>query len=195
VSLLLLWHLTAIFMAALSVPRTSDLASDVAQRTFMQKYLDALHLNQGHAFFAPDPPAGMLVQYEILDERGRVIQRSEFPNSKEQWPRLLYHRHFMLADQIAMPARNEQEEKAWTEKYLTYFARHLLRKSDGASIRMQRVLHEPLPRDEILKGRKLNDPSTYRVLVEVSQTRRDLAAADAAPTSRNAAGWTSGGPR
>src|SRR5438477_1027542 len=51
-SVLILWHFTAYFLAALSVPFSSELVINVAQKPPMQWYLDALYMNQGHSFFA-----------------------------------------------------------------------------------------------------------------------------------------------
>ena len=67
----------------------------------MQWYLDALYLNHGHAFFAPirrRRPPGPLPDVSI--ENAQYETQGEFPNRKGQWPRLFYHRYFMLADQM-----------------------------------------------------------------------------------------------
>jgi hypothetical protein len=204
ISLFLLWHLAALFMAPLSVPPSTQLAAVIAQGRPMQWYLDALHLNNGYHFFAPEPPPGFLIRYELVDTQGKTIV-GEFPDNdkKEYWPRLRYHRHFMLADQASLPTEDENLSKDWTKKYLTAYARHLLRVHDGERIRIQRVVHwiqpPPLMRNPEDRDKKLNDPSTYEIQLEVTQSRRDLELDDAQRTNQTTdlrnGGWTSGGLR
>jgi len=175
-SLLFIWHVTAVFMApmSISVANIDSVVNWVAQRTWMQRYLDALYLNHGYHFFAPDPGDGHLIHFQVMDERGSVIKEGEFPNLKDQWPRLRYHRYFMLADQCQLPAPSEAEERRWTETYLKTYARQLLREYGGQSVRVQRIVHYPLFMDDALKGRSLTYPETYRTEMEVVQRRQDL---------------------
>src|SRR3982750_1205406 len=91
-TIFLLWHFTGVFLAALCVPDSSKLVYDIAQHVPMQWYLDALYMNQGHSFFAPEVGPGHLIRYQLLDQSGREIDKGEFPSRKEHWPRLLYHR-------------------------------------------------------------------------------------------------------
>jgi len=175
ISVLLIWHLSGVFLAALSVQPSSPLVANIAQRPPMQWYLDLLYLNHGHYFFAPDPGPGHLIRYELFDERGEVIERAEFPNTKDQWPRLRYHRHFMLADQAGLPSDDEAYRRYWERLYLESYARHLLRVNDEAqSVRLARIVHWPLPRRLFQEGRKLDDPEGYQTSMEVVQRRSDV---------------------
>src|SRR5207244_271456 len=63
-SMWILWHFTGVFLAALSIGVTSDLVLKVSQNPHgpMQWYLDALYMNQGHSFFAPDVGPGHLIR-------------------------------------------------------------------------------------------------------------------------------------
>jgi hypothetical protein len=198
-SVLILWHVFAVFMAGLSVPESSPLASAIAQRG-MQPYLDMLAMNRGHHFFAPSPPPGVLVRYELIDADGKTIS-GEFPNKREYWPRLRYHRHFMLADQAMVASDDENVRRQGSQKYLTAYARHLLREYDGQRIRMQRVIHWVLPPSQFRPAEqrdwKLDHPNTYEVQAEVTQNRRDLdlEAARAGDRRGAAVGWRSGGWR
>jgi hypothetical protein len=190
ISLWIVWHFAGVFLAALSIPPTSSLVLDIAQRPPMQWYLDALYLNQGHSFFAPEVGPGTLVRYELYDQSGRVMEQGEFPKRGAYWPRLRYHRHFMLADQSSMPG-DEQFSKLWQRKYLEAYARHLLRVNENAqAVKVQRIAHWPLPRDYKLQGRTLTDPEGYEVLSEATQRRSDLG-----PDDRNQSQimWQSGG--
>jgi hypothetical protein len=40
------------------------------------------------------------VQYKVEFDDGRPPAEGEFPNLDDQWPRLLYHRHFMMAEEL-----------------------------------------------------------------------------------------------
>jgi hypothetical protein len=161
-------------------------------------------MNRGHHFFAPSPPPGVLVRYELVNRDGKTIM-GEFPNTKEYWPRLRYHRHFMLADQAMVASDDANVRKAGSQKYLTAYARHLLRVNDGERIRMQRVIHWVLPppmyRPPDEREWKLDHPKTYEVQAEVVQNRRDVELSSEraslyGPGARSAAsGWSSGGPR
>ncbi len=181
-SLLVVWHLGGVILAAWSASPTSPLVVDLAQRPPMQWYLDALYLNHGYRFFAPNPGEGHLVRYDVFDAGGSVIQRGEFPDKKEQWPRLRYHRYFMLADQAGLPLPEEAEQTRWERQYLEAYARQLLREyRDGESVRVRRVAHYPLFPEHALNGRQLDDPETYKTLLEVVQRRSDLGPEDAVP--------------
>lgn len=180
VSALLLWHVTAVFLAPLSVPPAPQLVADIAQRRPMQWYLDLLYLNHGYHFFAPDPGPGHLIRYELFGADGASLEQGEFPDRKVQWPRLWYHRHFMLADQGTWPTDDARVREAWERRYLENYARHLLRVNENAqTVRVQRIAHYPLHPDHAIEGRKLNDPATYETLMEVTMRRSDLGPSDA----------------
>ncbi|MEX0641127.1 MAG: hypothetical protein WD468_00420 [Pirellulales bacterium] len=183
VSAVIVFHLFAVIIAPMSVPPTSNLIMEIAQGTKLQLYLDALYINHGYAFFAPDPGSGKIVHWEIMNTQGAVIQQGEFPNSKEQWPRLWYHRHFMLADQLGIGAEDERDPNLWKRRFLEGYARHLLRESDGEMIRVRYFEHMPLDPELALQGAKLDDPSTYKqVLPDVVVRRSDLGPADSHQT-------------
>lgn len=146
ISILIVWHFGLIFLAALSIPFSSPLVYALAQKPPMQWYLDALYLNQGHSFFAPEVGPGHVIYYELFDASNRLLEDGTLPNKKEYWPRLRYHRHFMLADQSELPPADGQNEHYWEEKYLDAFARHLLRQAgDAQTVRVRRYAHWPLP--------------------------------------------------
>ena len=131
-------------------------------------------MNQGHSFFAPDVGPGHVVRYELQYAGGQTTQ-SELPSRKEQWPRLFYHRHMMLADQSDMPTDDKQMSDRWQRKYLQAFGRHLLRVNENAqSVRLQRIAHWPLPRELAEKGTAITDPQGYDLLVEVTVRRSEL---------------------
>ncbi len=181
-SVLVVWHLAGVILAAWSIPPTSPLVVDLAQRPPMQWYLDALYLNHGYRSFAPDPDASHLIRYEVFNDSGGVVHQGEFPSRKDQWPRLRYDRYLMLADQAEPPGSEEADRSYLQQQYLEAYARQLLREHpDGASVRVRQVAHYPLFPDHAQEGRKLDDPETYKTLLEAVQRRSDLGPEDAIP--------------
>lgn len=186
ISLLVVWHVSAVFLAPFSIPPSSMLAADVVQGSFMQYYLDAVYINHGYHFFAPEPSDGHLIRYQVLDSGNAIMKEGEFPNKQMNWPRLLYHRYFMLADQCQVSAATEAEARQWQEDYLKAYARQLLRENPGAAaVRVKRVVHYPLrpedainiQNDESMQAHRdspLAYPPTYRDELEVVQRQQDL---------------------
>src|SRR5215218_3181945 len=78
-TIFIIWHFTGVFLAALCVPTSSDLVLDIAQHPPMQWYLDALYMNQGHSFFAPEVGPGHMVRYQLFDQSNQVMEQGEFP--------------------------------------------------------------------------------------------------------------------
>lgn len=94
VSLLILVHLAAVIL-----PPTSMEGSPLASRGWygLRAYIEAAYLNHGYHFFAPQPGPSHLIRFELeLDNGDR--QDGIFPSKDNNWPRLLYHRHFMLTE-------------------------------------------------------------------------------------------------
>ena len=98
VSALLLGHLAAIFIAPWSSPPPAPLLAQKAAR-LIEPYLTAAYLNHGYRFFAPDPGPSHLVRYSLTQADGTVLQ-GRIPDPQRDWPRLLYHRHFMITESL-----------------------------------------------------------------------------------------------
>jgi hypothetical protein len=102
-SLLILLHVSAVFVApfafACATRSGSSPLADGLMRWY-RPYVNLLYLNHGYAFFAPDPGASHLVRYRVEFADGRAPVEGTFPDLKTQRPRLLYHRHFMIADSL-----------------------------------------------------------------------------------------------
>ena len=174
VTIVVVWHLTVVFLSPLSIAPTSPLVHGIAQSPYLRWYSDPLYLNHGYHFFGPDPPlGGQLVRYQVFGDDGQVKAEGEFPNLDQQWPRLWYHRHMMLADQMSGvgvygdPNRDKQ-------LMLTAYARYLLRKHDGAQARLENVYHRSLRPEEVLDEVDSTDPRLYEVLMTVDQRVSDL---------------------
>ncbi len=96
VSVLLLLHLGAIFVAPLAVVDPASEFSVSLHRT-ISPYTQSLFLDHGYRFFAPEPGPSHFVIYEIQQADGNLIT-GRFPDPDNNWPRLLYHRWFMLSE-------------------------------------------------------------------------------------------------
>jgi len=96
VSLLILVHIAAVILPPLSM-EGSPLAS-IGWRG-LRPYIEAGYLNHGYHFFAPQPGPSHLIRYELEMPDGSR-KEGEFPNREQNWPRLLYHRHFMLTEYL-----------------------------------------------------------------------------------------------
>ena len=76
--------------------------------------------------------------------------------------------------QCEVAAPSEAEAKQWEQSYLKNYARELLREYGGQTVRVQRVTHFPLYRQDALKNMPLDDPHTFKTEMEVTQRRQDL---------------------
>ncbi len=96
VSVLLALHLAAIGVAPMAVvDPASDLA--ISLHRVISPWTRSLYLDHGYRFFAPEPGPGHFVTYEIRQADGNRVA-GRFPDRAENWPRLLYHRWFMLSE-------------------------------------------------------------------------------------------------
>ena len=69
----------------------------------MRPYSQWLYINHGYFFFAPNPGPGHLIRCSFSSEKKDVptVKSSNIltlPDRNEHWPRLLYHRYFMLSE-------------------------------------------------------------------------------------------------
>ncbi|WP_145053217.1 hypothetical protein [Lignipirellula cremea] len=194
VSGLLLLHLAAViappFSAATATPTSvSPLAATMMET--LRPYIDVFFLDHGYAFFAPNPGPSHLVQYRLTFDDGRDPLEQRFPDHSREWPRLLYHRHFMLAEQLndeftAEPpgepppdlpdqARRDwqRDNDLWRVRYERYqrrkkaFERHLLARYGAAGIELNRVEHQLPAIVDVMNGRvRLSDETLYEVQSE-----------------------------
>jgi hypothetical protein len=66
-------------------------------RSTLGPYVEFAYLNHGYFFFAPNPGPSYLLECTFPAENG-TTNRFRLPDRNLLWPRLLYHRHFMLSD-------------------------------------------------------------------------------------------------
>lgn len=147
----LAFHVFAIFISPAGMPPASPLLVDASRVAL--PYNQLLFLNHGYHFFAPDPGASTLISWAI-DRPGDTPLKGRFPDPEIQ-PRLLYHRYFMLAENIgAFPPETQ-------EPVFKAYARHFAFQHDSRSIRLSRLLHSPSSIARIQAGGKLSDYETF----------------------------------
>ncbi len=101
VSGLVLFHLIAVFWAPFTFAcrASADSSSPFADglMPYLRPYIAMMYLDHGYFFFAPNPGSSYLVKYKVEYPDGREPVEGIFPNLKQQQPRLLYHRYFMVS--------------------------------------------------------------------------------------------------
>lgn len=152
-SFALAFHVFAVFIAPAAMPPASPLLVDC--HLLAQPYNEALFQNHGYHYFAPDPGASTLISYEV-PRPGDAPIVGRFPNLTIH-PRLLYHRYFMLAENLWA-----FDDETQTEIQRAY-ARHFSSLHQSQAITLNRVSHEPSSIIRIQAGGHLDDPETYAV--------------------------------
>lgn len=157
-SVLLLLHLAAVLVGPLAVEPTSRLFRTAW--AVVHPYLDIAYLNHGYHFFAPEPGPSHLIRYELELPDGRR-ETGYFPNKEVHRPRLLYHRHFMLAEHINALAENS-ETATVAAAYADSFGKHLLHKHKAQRVNLYLMRHLLPQADQVANGLHLDDASLYR---------------------------------
>jgi hypothetical protein len=166
VSVALGWHLVGLLVGPISSP--PSILGDHLQDIYLP-YLQAAYLNHGYKFFGPDPGPSHLVRYVIDLPNGERLEET-FPDQKLQWPRLFYHRHFMLSEFLDGLSGPPDPRFDWDRQplspaqaaYTESYAHHLLSKYGGQRVTLYLVEHRLPTPDEVLSGMRLDDSRLYR---------------------------------
>jgi hypothetical protein len=170
VTALLLLHLTAVVVAPLSVAPTSELFGSMWE--VFQPYLEVAFMNHGYHFFAPEPGPSHLIRYEARRADGTTVT-GEFPNKRQNWPRLLYHRHFMLTEFLnVMGSSDESEDVA--NRYARSYAHHIMSEYDADEVDLYLRRHLIPLQERVKEGARLDDASLYEELSLGTFKRNEL---------------------
>jgi hypothetical protein len=172
VSLAILLHLGCVLLATYTAaPPFSKLSQDLA--TPFRPYINALDLNHGYRFFAPDPGPSHLIRYHLEWSDGRR-RDGVFPNLAEESPRLLYHRYFMLSEhldgfyeesrQYPEGSVERRDAEAGLHGFVKSYALELLRRDGASQVRLELVEHGIPTPDQYLNGKRLDDPSLFQTV-------------------------------
>lgn len=157
-------YLVVLVLGPLSNPIGSEhLARPLAR--FVAPIHRALFLGHGYRFFAPDPGPSHLVEFRITKSNGESIV-GHFPDASDRdssFPRLQYHRWFMLSETIwsehsstrvrdEFLALQKRSEELATEKQIA--GNHALASTIRADMEKRKIAYE-LARtriDELVKS-------------------------------------------
>lgn len=185
ISLLIITHLLAVVIPPLAFQARGPLGlSPVIATAFrpIEAYTQVLYLDRGYAFFAPDPGPSHLIQAAI----GTEPERTEriFPDRQEQWPRLMYHRHFMISEYLESiyeppgpPPELAQLDpllaQEWSRRRARYehvrqsIVNHLRHEYPGREVAIRRIEHLiPNLADYREQPISLTDERLYQVLLD-----------------------------
>jgi len=151
INLWLVFHVAAIIIAPAVVGPSSDLMHD-AWGVF-QPYLEALYLDHGYHFFAPEPEESHLLAFEAERPDGTTI-RGRIPDRATR-PRLLYHRYFMLTEHMA--EADDDIREPWHQSY----ARHIGREYGATKVKLIQQTHLLPSMERVRDGGLLTDPESY----------------------------------
>lgn len=157
-SVLILLHLLAVLGEPLRMfSQGRQPASPDAQivRRGLGPYIDLAYLHHGYFFFAPNPGPSHLMDIRLVDADG-ATRHLRLPDHRAQWPRLLYHRHFMLSEFLyqlytpqptpdvnaAMPIRQAwQRDREMFERVRESMENHLAKRYGAVSAEIQLLEH------------------------------------------------------
>jgi len=146
-------------------------------------YGQFFHLDRGYAFFAPDPGPSHLIQAAVTQPDGSLVE-TMYPDREQQWPRLLYHRHFMLSEYLHEvywppgPPDNVAESDPpaallWQQRRGRYeyvrksMVDHLRHVHGGRQVGIRRIEHGLPPLQQYVREPiELRDPRLYSVLLD-----------------------------
>lgn len=199
-TLLISLHLLAVVAEPLRFFSRSTENFAAADTAFLRRtlgpYVDAMYLSHGYFFFAPNPGPAHLVECQVTPDRELASESNPeadkskwkiYPDRKDQWPRLLYHRHFMLSEfynTLFAPTELENVTESdqriaqritdqWREDRRIYeslqdcLKQNLISKYPEHSVALKRIQHElPNPRTIFVDRWKLTDPRLYNELLE-----------------------------
>ncbi|TWU51043.1 hypothetical protein Poly51_43370 [Rubripirellula tenax] len=185
-SVLLVGHLLAVVAPPLSFQARGPLGVSPVVDTALAPihgYSQALYMDRGYAFFAPDPGPSHLFQAAIMSQDG-TKKELMFPDLKQQQPRLLYHRHFMLSEFLneiyhppgpppGLAEIDRDEAENWVRARARYehvrqsIVRHLQSDHPGQDVAVRRIEHL-IP--DLIAFRQsptpIDDPQLYRVMLD-----------------------------
>jgi len=143
-SLAIVVYLAVVIVPPLAGPPP---ASDLARAALdpLRPLVHALGLDHGYRFFAPNPGPGHAIRWTVTRPDGATVSGS-IPDRDADWPRLLYHRRFMVPEKLAArvpptdaPEQVQRDARADWEPLARGVARNVLRATDGHTVRLELV--------------------------------------------------------
>lgn len=185
-SAFLIFHVLAMALPPLAFQARGIFGPSTVVETLLRPvrgYGQFLYLDRGYAFFAPDPGPSHLIQARVTAPDGQVTE-TMFPDRNSQWPRLAYHRHFMvseflteiyeapgppqeLIEEAPDEARLWEQARARYEHFRQSIQNHLQNKHPGKTVEIRRIEHVIPSRPVFLESPiELTDPRLYNVMLD-----------------------------
>ena len=186
ISAIIVFHLAAVILPPLSFQARGELGVSPVVATVLssvEKYGQATYIDRGYAFFAPDPGPSHLFQVAVTSKDGKRVEQM-YPDLDKHWPRLMYHRHFMLSEYLeeiyqppGPPRELIQEDRQASEYWVRARDRyvhvrqsvvdHLRKQNPGQDVAIRRIEHlVPNMTMYIDQPIALDSPDSYRVLLD-----------------------------
>jgi hypothetical protein len=165
VSLGLLGYFAAVIVPPLAgPPPASELA--VAALEPLRPLVGGLFLGHGYRFFAPNPGPGHSIQWTMQLADGSALTGS-IPDPDADWPRLLYHRRFMISEKIAAvvpppdaPDEVRQRSRGDWQPLVKDVAGQLLSRHGGSQVTLHMTEHYLPTPEEVIRGEQGEDVVT-----------------------------------
>lgn len=161
-SAVILIYLLAVAIPPLAGPPPASELANVILQPF-RPLVGAISLSHGYRFFAPNPGPGHSIRWTMLTAGGNTL-KGVIPDAKTDWPRLLYHRRFMIPEKIAAlvppplaPAEIRREATRDWQPFAEDIATHLLMKHSGQEVTLELVEHYLPDTFELKEGRAGDD--------------------------------------
>ena len=145
-------------------PPASELANVVLQP--FRPLVGAFSLSHGYRFFAPNPGPGHSISWTLTTDEGTVFKGS-LPDANSDWPRLLYHRRFMIPEKISAmipppqaPAEIRRTATRDLQPFAEDIATRLLTEHNGQTITLKLIEHYLPDTFETREGRVGDDTTT-----------------------------------
>jgi hypothetical protein len=126
----------------------------------------ALFLGHGYRFFAPDPGPGHSIRWSMVMADGSIRQGS-IPDCDTDWPRLLYHRRFMISEKIAAlvpppdaPEEVRRQSRGEWQPLVKDVAGQLLRRHGGSQVTLRMIEHYLPTPEEVIRSEQGSDVVT-----------------------------------
>ncbi|MFT5300345.1 MAG: hypothetical protein ACI814_001120 [Mariniblastus sp.] len=140
VSVALLGFLAIVVLGPLSNPLGSAYFSIPLAKAVAPVH-QALFLGHGYRFFGPDPGPSHRILFQGTREDGSTFQ-GHFPNRDENWPRLMYHRWFMLSETLFNEWALMPTKEQFTQVEAEYDRQIEILKTEGKPLLLQQLENE-----------------------------------------------------
>ncbi len=161
-SVLILLYLAVVILPPLAGPPPASELAGVMLQPF-RPLVGSLALSHGYRFFAPNPGPGHSIRW-IMTTADGSRKTGLTPDAKADWPRLLYHRRFMIPEKLAAfvplpeaPAEIRQEAVRDWQPLVEDIATRLLARHGGREVSLDLIEHYLPDTFEVREGRGGDD--------------------------------------